>query len=69
MTPLYQENTARRFSPSQFDCQLPEDARAELLKPQRPRILGKHRPSRPKSRPGSILRDAGGIRQCHGFWA
>jgi hypothetical protein len=33
-----QDYTARMFSP-EFDCELPEDVRAELVQPQRPRIL------------------------------
>jgi hypothetical protein len=47
-----QDTTARtaspRFSTADFDCELPPGARAELLKPKRPRILGhpSHAPDR-----------------------
>jgi hypothetical protein len=36
-----QDYSARRFSPSQFDCELPPDARQEMFKPKRPVILGR----------------------------
>src|SRR5262249_19771485 len=43
-----QEQTARRFQPSSYECELPLDVRSELEAPppKRPRILG-----RPRSAP------------------
>jgi hypothetical protein len=36
---IQQENSARRFSPDQFDCELPEDVRRAFSAPKRARIL------------------------------
>jgi hypothetical protein len=52
MRHIQQEPSARRFSPSQFDCPLPPDARDELLQPRRPRILT--RPPGPPQRPPQV---------------
>lgn len=49
MIPQNQEFTAGRIQPSQFDTELPPDARAEMLKPKRPRILT--RPPGPRQKP------------------
>jgi hypothetical protein len=35
-----QDYSAQKFSPS-FDCELPENARSELMRPKRPVILGR----------------------------
>jgi hypothetical protein len=55
-----QENTARRFSPSRFDCPLPPDARAELGL-RRARIPSGRR-IRPKTVPDLITRVPGARR-------
>jgi hypothetical protein len=34
-----QDYTAGRIQPSQFDCELPDDVRAQFVRPKRPRIL------------------------------
>jgi hypothetical protein len=42
-----QDFTAGRIHPAQFDCELPDDIRAQLGKPKRPGILGRPRPVKP----------------------
>jgi hypothetical protein len=49
MSQLNQEFTAGRIQPSQYDVILPPDARAEILKPKRARILV--RPPPPSQKP------------------
>jgi hypothetical protein len=56
-----QDYSAQKFSPS-FDCELPENARSELMRPKRPVILG--RPVyQPLGRSG-ILKWVGGFALC-----
>jgi len=44
MSQSNQEFTVGRIHPAQFDCELPNDVRAQLGKPKRPRILGRQLP-------------------------
>jgi hypothetical protein len=61
MTTRQQDNTARRFDPNLFDCELPPNARAEFFSPQRPRVLVP--PESPKKP------SAGNPRRSFGLWA
>jgi hypothetical protein len=45
MTRTQQDIPAGRIQPTQFDSVLPQDARAELQTPKRPRILGQPKPT------------------------
>src|SRR6516165_10529409 len=48
-----QEQTARRFQPSSYECELPDDVRAQFVRPKRPRIL--ERPlQEPRARSGVL---------------